>query len=171
MLSTSSQEELKDTNQYVKSETEALEREQTQIDERAASLEMELRTVMKKGNNRSKEEQLMQEWFLLVNKRNALIRRQMQLNILEKEDDLERKFQLLTREIRNIMDIDDWQKTEAQKKREKLLLDKLVAVVNKRDELVQHLDTQEKAIAEDEELDLKISEGNLLRKEKICSVQ
>lgn len=171
MLSTSSQEELKDTNQYVKSETEALEREQTQIDERAASLETELRTVMKKGNNRSKEEQLMQEWFLLVNKRNALIRRQMQLNILEKEDDLERKFQLLTREIRNMMDIDDWQKTDAQKKREKLLLEKLVSVVNKRDELVQHLDSQEKAIAEDEELDLKISEGNLLRKEKLCSVQ
>ncbi|GAB1602573.1 EH domain-binding protein 1-like [Argonauta hians] len=171
LLSTSSQEELKDTNQYVKSESEALEREQTQIDERAAHLETELRTVMKKGNNRAKEEQLMQEWFLLVNKRNALIRRQMQLNILEKEDDLEQKFQLVTREIRNIMDIDDWQKTEAQRVREKLLLEKLVSVVNKRDELVQHLDSQEKAIAEDEELDLKISEGNLLRKERQCSIQ
>ena len=41
--------------------------------------------------------------------------------------------------------IADWQKTENQKIREKLLLDELVVIVNKRDELVQHLDTQEKA--------------------------
>ena len=39
----------------------------------------------------------------------------------------------------------DWQKTEAQKLREKLLLEELVAIVNKRDELVHHLDSQEKA--------------------------
>lgn len=39
----------------------------------------------------------------------------------------------------------DCNKTEEQKKREKLLLDELVSIVNKRDELVQHLDSQERA--------------------------
>lgn len=38
----------------------------------------------------------------------------------------------------------DWQKTEAQKRREQLLLEELVALVDKRDALVRDLDAQEK---------------------------
>lgn len=39
----------------------------------------------------------------------------------------------------------DWQKTEDQKHRETLLLAELITIVNKRDELVHHLDSQEQA--------------------------
>ncbi|XP_053383352.1 EH domain-binding protein 1-like [Mercenaria mercenaria] len=164
-------ENLQDTNQYVQNEMENLEREQAQIDCRAAILERQLRRCMEKSSNKAKEEKLLQEWFMLVNKKNAVIRRQMQLNILEKEDDLEKKFDLLNRELRAMMAIEDWQKTEAQKRREKLLLEELVVIVNKRDELVQHLDSQERAIEDEERLDKRITEGKLLNQDKSCTIQ
>jgi hypothetical protein len=44
-----------------------------------------------------------------------------------------------------IQTVAEWQKTEEQKLRENLLLDELVTIVNKRDELVHHLDSQERA--------------------------
>ncbi|XP_022245844.1 EH domain-binding protein 1-like isoform X2 [Limulus polyphemus] len=162
--------EVSEKSSYVTNELEALEREQEQIDKEAAELENKLRKVMEYGTNKEREEQLMQQWFILVNKRNALIRRQMQLNILEKEEDLERKFELLNRELRAMLSLEDWQKTETQKRREKLLLDELVVIVNKRDELVQHLDTQEKAI-EDDEMVENATKGPILREEKSCSIQ
>ena len=39
----------------------------------------------------------------------------------------------------------DWEKTEAQQAQETLLLDELVMIVDKRNELVQDLDSQERA--------------------------
>lgn len=46
--------------------------------------------------------------------------------------------------VRSLPSPADWQKTEAQKRREQLLLDELVALVDKRDALVRDLDAQEK---------------------------
>ncbi|XP_012240215.1 EH domain-binding protein 1 isoform X2 [Bombus impatiens] len=160
----------KDMTSYIQNELEALEREQNQIDIQAGKLEKQLRAAME-SDNEDETERLMSLWFTLVNKKNALLRRQMQLNILEKEDDLERRFELLNRELRSILAVEEWRKTPEQKMRENLLLEELVSIVNKRDELVHHLDTQERAIEDDDEIERNLSRAGLAQRNKNCMIQ
>ncbi|XP_063630474.1 EH domain-binding protein 1 isoform X2 [Cydia splendana] len=187
LLDNANAEEGRETGSYIQSELEALEREQSAIDERAAALEKQLRCVMQSADNTERkwkllvmpclrphldpeEDRLMSQWFNLVNKKNALLRRQMQLNILEQEEDLSRRCELLARELRLSLGVEEWRKTDGQKRRERLLLQELLSAVNERDRLVQEMDEQEKAIANDDEIERNLSQVEIQRKNN-CILQ
>ncbi|KAI8433875.1 hypothetical protein MSG28_015819, partial [Choristoneura fumiferana] len=68
----------RETGSYIQSELEALEKEQSAIDERAAALEKQLRGVMQSADNTEEEDRLMSQWFNLellaaVNERDRLV--------------------------------------------------------------------------------------------------
>uniref|UniRef100_A0A1B0GHF6 Putative ca2+-binding actin-bundling protein n=1 Tax=Lutzomyia longipalpis TaxID=7200 RepID=A0A1B0GHF6_LUTLO len=160
-----------DKMSYIQSELDALECEQKAVDLKASALEKKLRAVMGGNSDTDEtEEQLLSQWFTLVNKKNALIRRQMQLNILEQENNLERKYELLNRELRAALSVEDWRKSEEQRERETLLLAELVAIVDKRNELVHNLHTQEQAIEDDDEIEKKLEHVEINPKDK-CVIQ
>ena len=66
---------------YVKTELKSLQRDVQDLESRAQDIEVNIREYMSNGDKEG-EEELMQEWFGLLNKKNELIKRQIQLNMM-----------------------------------------------------------------------------------------
>jgi len=107
-----------------------------------------------------------------VNKKNELVRRQAELNLLKNEEDLERSHDMLQRELRTLLEMEDWQKTEEQRAREAELIEQLVSLVNRRDQLVQFEDSQLQQAAKDALHVQKVIDNARIPKDKSdCVVQ
>eukprot|EP00794_Sanderia_malayensis_P015799 gene15799-17392_t len=127
--------------EYLNAEIRNLEEEAVALDKVAQKLEKELRNAMNEGEE-EEEEDLLQEWFNLVNKKNHLIRRQQELSLIMKGDDLERRSDMINRQLRVIMSLEEGDKTDDVKEKEEMLLSQLMMLVKQRDQLVQIEDTQ-----------------------------
>ena len=137
--------------EYVNQEIINLKNKQKELDEQGNELETQLRFLMKLNSDGKKtdadkelEDILLRKWFLLVNEKNALLHRQQELEILQNEKNLEKRHEILTNQLRNLMQIEDHKKTEDQKKTENILFNELISLVNKRNDLVTQLDEENK---------------------------
>ncbi|XP_037623021.1 protein-methionine sulfoxide oxidase mical3a isoform X2 [Sebastes umbrosus] len=96
------------------------------------------------GNRMGKKDdpKLMQEWFKLVQEKNALVRYESELMIFARELELEDRQSRLQQELRERMAVEDHLKTEKELSQEKQILNEMLEVVEQRDALVALLDEQ-----------------------------
>lgn len=145
-------------------ELSELAREEEQISGEIEKLEQALRRQDLASDEADSEdfEAHLQRYVSLVNEKNSLLRRQMQLNIAEKERAIEHEKDKLQRQLQKFSDLDESQKTEAMRQEEECLLQRYVEAVNEKNELVHDLDSQEKLIAEDERIRSFVANRDIL---------
>jgi len=144
---------------YIDNEIKVLDAEQLEVDKQLSILERRLRETSE--DDTLVYDALLQQFLTLVNRKNALMKRQDQLNMLDKEADLEKKLAMLQEELRALSELEEDRKTDDDRKREDLLLEELVECVKKRNELVDQQDEQEKQNAADEALDQEVGSSKL----------
>uniref|UniRef100_A0A8C3A3G0 F-actin monooxygenase n=1 Tax=Cyclopterus lumpus TaxID=8103 RepID=A0A8C3A3G0_CYCLU len=158
------QEELKRLHraQIIQRQLEQVEEKQRQLEERGVAVEKALRgeavepfvgmprrrplsfclCCSPEGMGKKDDPKLMQEWFKLVQEKNALVRYESELMIFARELELEDRQSRLQQELRERMAVEDNLKTEKELGQEKQILNEMLEVVEQRDALVALLDEQ-----------------------------
>ncbi|KAM9853915.1 protein-methionine sulfoxide oxidase mical3a [Aulostomus maculatus] len=94
------------------------------------------------GMGKKDDPKLMQEWFKLVQEKNALVRYESELMIFARELELEDRQSRLQQELRERMAVEDNLKNEKELAQEKQILNEMLEVVEQRDALVALLEEQ-----------------------------
>ncbi|XP_002722588.1 F-actin-monooxygenase MICAL3 isoform X30 [Oryctolagus cuniculus] len=136
------QEELKRLHraQIIQRQLEQVEEKQRQLEERGVAVEKALRGEA--GMGKKDDPKLMQEWFKLVQEKNAMVRYESELMIFARELELEDRQSRLQQELRERMAVEDHLKTEEELAEEKKILNEMLDVVEQRDSLVALLEEQ-----------------------------
>uniref|UniRef100_A0A8D0X9V5 F-actin monooxygenase n=1 Tax=Sus scrofa TaxID=9823 RepID=A0A8D0X9V5_PIG len=158
------QEELKRLHraQIIQRQLEQVEEKQRQLEERGVAVEKALRgeavepsggtprrrplsfcpCCVQEGMGKQDDPKLMQEWFKLVQEKNAMVRYESELMIFARELELEDRQSRLQQELRERMAVEDHLKTEEELSEEKRILNEMLDVVEQRDALVALLEEQ-----------------------------
>ncbi|XP_022109073.1 F-actin-methionine sulfoxide oxidase MICAL3-like isoform X4 [Acanthaster planci] len=126
--------------QEIQRQLQEVEVKQRELENRGVVVEKALRG---EGTSEGMDENtLMQQWFNLVNEKNALVRYESELMVQARELELEDRHCQLEQELRQRMAVEDFKKTEQDREVEKLLLEEMLEVVEQRDALVALLEEE-----------------------------
>ncbi|KAB0385709.1 hypothetical protein FD755_000665 [Muntiacus reevesi] len=125
-------------------ELKRLHRAQSELDEVESQqdLQQSQGPVPAAGMGKKDDPKLMQEWFKLVQEKNAMVRYESELMIFARELELEDRQSRLQQELRERMAVEDHLKTEEELAEEKRILNEMLEVVEQRDALVALLEEQ-----------------------------
>ncbi|XP_062318258.1 protein-methionine sulfoxide oxidase mical3a isoform X34 [Osmerus eperlanus] len=98
--------------------------------------------ISPEGMGKKDDPKLMQEWFKLVQEKNALVRYESELMIFARELELEDRQSRLQQDLRERMAVEDHLKSEVELAEEKRILGEMLEVVEQRDSLVALLEEQ-----------------------------
>ncbi|XP_037074473.1 MICAL-like protein 1 [Pollicipes pollicipes] len=138
---------------------------QLELERQGVELEKTIRQLTELEDKQQKEldstapygldiEDMILQLFDLVNEKNALFRRQAELMYMRRQHRLEEEHAELEYEIRCLMMKADSLKTEPERQREQQLIDRLVSVVEQRNEIVTMLEMERiREIQEDASID------------------
>lgn len=84
---------------FINDEMKQVQKEQEKLDHKAIEFEKNLRAILKQGNNKVKEDQYLREWFILINQKNSLIHKQLELELLQSEKSLEKRVHYLNKQL------------------------------------------------------------------------
>ncbi|XP_031837339.1 MICAL-like protein isoform X2 [Nomia melanderi] len=132
----------------VKLELDEIELQQQGLEKQGVRLEQLIRIKCETGLNndvsdvsmRSDVEELVLELFALVNEKNELFRRQGELMLLRRQQRLEEEHGEVEYQIRCLMSQNESTKTDFDKQREEALIQRLVQIVEKRNEIIECLE-------------------------------
>ncbi|XP_060084115.1 MICAL-like protein 1 isoform X2 [Ylistrum balloti] len=118
----------------IQSELAHIDSKLTDLEKRGRRLEDSIRKAPEE------DETMMMEWFQMVNDKNELVRKEADLIYASRTQELEDEQQDIDRQIRELLEKPDGEKTEEEKQEEELLLQKLIDVVNQRSIIVDSQD-------------------------------
>ncbi|CAH7186075.1 Mical3 [Phodopus roborovskii] len=138
ILERSSQKSKREPRTYTEEELSAKLTRRVQKAARRQAKQEELKRLHRAQD----DPKLMQEWFKLVQEKNAMVRYESELMIFARELELEDRQSRLQQELRERMAVEDHLKTEEELSEEKKILNEMLEVVEQRDSLVALLEEQ-----------------------------
>ncbi|KAK2163917.1 hypothetical protein LSH36_72g05017 [Paralvinella palmiformis] len=131
--------------QEIQRHLEEVEFKQRQVEERGIEVERALRGEGKEIPSSDKdagkdESELMQQWFNIVHEKNMLVRYESELMVHARELELEDRQSRLEQQLRELMALEDDEKTDDKREEEKKVFEEFMEVVEQRNALVALLE-------------------------------
>ncbi|XP_049925932.1 MICAL-like protein 1 isoform X2 [Epinephelus moara] len=135
--------------------TEDLQVEIRELDKHLEALEqrgVELEGNLRDNKNGKEEEQMLVEWFSLIHEKHVMMRKETELVHLKKQQQLEERQADVEYELRCLLNKPETDWSQEDRVREQQLMDELVAVIEKRNEIVSSLDQDRQREREEDDL-------------------